>query len=96
MENRRALAWIWKACLLRDNEYCRKSGERFAKLVASTIRLRFPGGPEDASTAAAALKSRGILVRGMAAYGLADCLRITIGTEEEMLATAAALAEVVA
>ena len=33
-------------------------------------------------------------VRAMAGYGLPDCLRVTIGTEEEMRATAEALSEV--
>jgi histidinol-phosphate aminotransferase len=47
----------------------------------------------DAAAALAFLKSRGILVRGMGAYQLPHCLRITIGTEAEMRATAAALAD---
>ena len=36
-----------------------------------------------ASAADAFLKSRGIIVRGMAAYDLPHCLRITVGTAEE-------------
>ena len=36
-----------------------------------------------ATAADAFLKSRGIIVRGMAAYDLPHCLRMTIGTEEE-------------
>jgi histidinol-phosphate aminotransferase len=36
-----------------------------------------------AAAADAFLKSRGIIVRGMAAYDLPHCLRMTIGTEEE-------------
>ena len=61
------------------------------------VLLRFPGenGP-DAVTALGWLKERGILVRGMAAYGLPDCLRVTIGTEAETRAVVAALAEFVA
>jgi histidinol-phosphate aminotransferase len=42
---------------------------------------------EGARTAAKAdefLRARGILVRGMAGYGLPDCLRVGIGDEEEM------------
>ncbi|MBT4464217.1 MAG: histidinol-phosphate transaminase, partial [Rhodospirillaceae bacterium] len=39
------------------------------------------------------LKSRGIIVRLMAGYGLPDCLRITIGQENEMRALIDALAE---
>ena len=47
----------------------------------------------DADAVMAYLKDEGILVRAMAPYGLADCLRITIGTEEDMRAVVAALAE---
>ena len=39
--------------------------------------------PARATAADAFLKSRGIIVRGMAAYDLAHCLRITVGTAEE-------------
>jgi histidinol-phosphate aminotransferase len=45
-----------------------------------------------AGAADAFLKSRGILVRGMAAYDLPDCLRITVGTAEECTLVAEALA----
>jgi histidinol-phosphate aminotransferase len=38
------------------------------------------------------LKDRGILIRQMGAYGLPDCLRITIGTDDEMHEVLAALA----
>ena len=41
------------------------------------------------------LKSRAIIVRRVAAYGLPDCLRVTIGTEAENRAVVAALAEFV-
>ncbi|PHK94442.1 histidinol-phosphate transaminase [Pseudoroseomonas rhizosphaerae] len=41
------------------------------------------GSPEGAGQADARLKSRGLIVRGMAGYGLPGCLRITIGTAEE-------------
>ena len=60
------------------------------------VLLRFPGEVgRDAATALAWLKDRGILVRGMTAYGLPDCLRVTIGTEAETRAVVAALAEFV-
>jgi histidinol-phosphate aminotransferase len=39
-----------------------------------------------AEGADAALKKAGIIVRGMAGYGLPNCLRITIGLEEDMRA----------
>ncbi len=39
--------------------------------------------PERANAALAALKTRGIIVRPMASYALPQCLRITIGNDEE-------------
>jgi histidinol-phosphate aminotransferase len=47
----------------------------------------------DADAALAFLNARGIIPRRMAAYGLPDCLRITIGTGEEMEAVVAALGD---
>ena len=47
--------------------------------------------PEEAASARELLKARGILVRPMSAYGLDRCLRITIGTPEEMQAVGDAL-----
>ena len=46
-----------------------------------------------ADAADAYLKGRGIIVRRMAGYGLPDCLRISIGREDEMRAVAGALKE---
>ena len=61
------------------------------------VLARFPEKPgRNADIAAAAdgfLKDRGIIVRRMAAYGLDDCLRITIGQEDEMRAVVGALKE---
>jgi histidinol-phosphate aminotransferase len=63
--------------------------------VANFVLVSFANAGDHNSPAEAArqfLKERGILVRQMGAYGLGDCLRITIGTEEEMRAVADALA----
>jgi len=58
------------------------------------VLVRFPHQPgRDAKAADAFLKARGIIVRRVAAYGLPDCLRVTIGLEEEMRALVDALAE---
>lgn len=47
--------------------------------------VRFPDTPgRDAQAAYAHLTDRGILTRRMAGYGLPDCLRVGIGTDEEM------------
>ena len=50
------------------------------------------GDGRDATAADTYLKSRGIIARRVASYGLPDCLRITIGLESEMRACVAALA----
>jgi histidinol-phosphate/aromatic aminotransferase/cobyric acid decarboxylase-like protein len=45
--------------------------------------LRFAS-TEAASSAGRTLRAEGILMRAMGGYGLADCLRVTIGAEEDM------------
>ncbi len=58
------------------------------------VLARFPGAAGSNRSARAAdafLRGRGILVRRMEAYGLADSLRITIGSAGDMEAVAAAL-----
>jgi histidinol-phosphate aminotransferase len=47
--------------------------------------------PHDAEEARLFIKARGVLVRQMGSYGLPDCLRITIGTEDELAQLIAAL-----
>jgi histidinol-phosphate aminotransferase len=49
------------------------------------------GAADRAKAADAFLKARGIIVRGMAAYGLPHCLRLSIGLAEENEAVIAAL-----
>ncbi len=44
------------------------------------------GAPEQAEAADAFLRKRGIIVRGVRGYGLPNCLRVTVGTEEEVQA----------
>jgi histidinol-phosphate aminotransferase len=65
--------------------------------VANFVLPRFPDEPgRDAEAAFAFMRSRGILTRKMAAYGLPQHLRITIGTGEEMEKVAAALGDFMA
>lgn len=47
------------------------------------VLLRFASA-EAARAADAALRAEGVLTRGMGGYGLADCLRVTVGTDDEM------------
>src|SRR3954470_116628 len=64
--------------------------------VANFVLPRFPDEPKlSADAANAFLKSRRILPRKMGAYGLPDCLRITIAEEPAVKACAQALADFV-
>jgi histidinol-phosphate aminotransferase len=61
------------------------------------VLVRFPANAgRDALAADAYLKSRGIIARRVAAYGLPECLRISIGLESEMRACVSALSDFVA
>ncbi len=60
------------------------------------VLVRFPRADRTAAQALAHLKAQGILVRGMAAYGLPDCLRITIGLEDDCAAVRDSLREFLA
>jgi histidinol-phosphate aminotransferase len=60
--------------------------------VANFVLVRFtPADGRSARDANADLAAQGILVRGMDAYGLPDCLRITVGLEHDNLAVVGAL-----
>ncbi len=65
--------------------------------VANFLLIHFPPEPgKSARDAEAFLTSRGIVVRGVGAYGLPEALRVTIGTEEANRAVVAVLSEFVA
>ena len=49
------------------------------------------GTPEQAEAADASLRQGGIIVRGVRGYGLPHCLRITVGSAEEVQAVIDAL-----
>jgi histidinol-phosphate aminotransferase len=76
----------WREWLSRALE---SQGYRVHPSVGNFLLVEFA----DADGADAFLRSRGLIMRKMGAYGLPHCLRITIGTEAEMRATAAALTE---
>ena len=59
--------------------------------VANFVLVRFPGDGKTSAAASDYLTKRGILVRAVGAYGLPDCLRITVGLEDENRAVLAAL-----
>jgi len=64
--------------------------------VGNFVLIRFAKGAGQAQAADAHLKSRGVVLRAVAAYGLPDCLRATVGTEEENRAAIAGLKEFLA
>lgn len=60
-------------------------GLEVPSVVGNFLLVRFPDSEKHTAKAADDfLKTKGIIVRGMAGYGLADCLRMTIGREDEM------------
>jgi histidinol-phosphate aminotransferase len=62
--------------------------------VGNFLLLHFKAKPgQDGAAADAFLKSRGIILRRVAGYGLPNALRMTIGTEKENKAVVAALAD---
>jgi histidinol-phosphate aminotransferase len=50
------------------------------------VLLRFPGGADQAAAVYRDLKREGVLLRPMGGYGLADCLRVTMGPEADLAA----------
>jgi histidinol-phosphate aminotransferase len=71
-----------------------KLGIQVPSQVGNFVLARFPrSADKNAEAADSFLKSRGIIVRRMASYGLSDCLRITIGREDEMRSLIDALGE---
>ena len=59
--------------------------------VANFVLIHFPKGGKGAASADEHLKSKGIILRRVAGYGLPDALRMTLGTAEENEAVVAAL-----
>lgn len=90
-------------------EHCRSHNRRArAELSAQLCQIGLAVHPSEANfvlvdfgtaphaaAADAFLRTRGIIVRNVAAYGLPQCLRVTIGTDEECAAVASSLADFV-
>ena len=71
-------------------------GLRVTPSVGNFVLVKFRAEKgRDAEAANAALIKAGIIPRMMGGYGLGDCLRITIGREDEMRAARDALAKFV-
>jgi histidinol-phosphate aminotransferase len=73
--NTKWLPWI--------TQEIRKTGLRVDDSAANFILIHFPKGEKSAQVADAYLMQRGVILRGVGAYGLPDCLRMTVGTEEQ-------------
>ena len=84
---------IWRDRLTRE---IRSLGLRVDDSVANFVLIHFPGKPGRTSADADRfLMTRGIIMRGCASYGLPQCLRLTVGSEEANLAAIAALKDFV-
>ena len=76
--------------LVRVSQALREMGTPVPDSVANFVLAHFADA-EEAMAADKHLQARGIIVRGVKGYGLPQCLRITIGTEEQNDAVIAAL-----
>jgi histidinol-phosphate aminotransferase len=71
-----------------------KLGIEVTPSIGNFVLMHFPGQKgKDAVSADEFLKARGIILRRVAAYGLPNCLRMTIGTEDDNRKVVAALKE---
>jgi histidinol-phosphate aminotransferase len=78
----------WKSWLTDE---IRKLGLTVNESVGNFILIQFPKGEKGSAAADAFLVSRGLILRGVKAYGLPDALRLTIGDAEANERVVAAL-----
>jgi histidinol-phosphate aminotransferase len=83
----------WRGWLMQE---IRGAGLRVDDSVANFVLIHFAPGLKDAKAADAFLTARGVILRGVGAYGLPDALRLTVGTEEANRAVVAALRDFMA
>ena len=80
---------FWRARLIEE---IRAAGYVVDNSVANFVLIHFPDiDGRSSADADRFLMSRGIIMRSCASYGLPQCLRLTVGTEEANLAAIAAL-----
>jgi histidinol-phosphate aminotransferase len=82
---------VWRARLIQD---IRELGYEVDDSVANFVLIHFSDAPgRSPAEVDRFLMSRGIIMRSCASYGLPQCLRLTVGSEEANLAAIAALRE---
>jgi histidinol-phosphate aminotransferase len=95
-------AWTTKARTLNDvwlpqvKAGLEALGLQVVPSVGNFLLIRFPAAPKDAAAADRFLRSKGLIVRPVASYGLPQFLRFTIGTEDDNKAFLAAVKEFLA
>ena len=83
---------LWRAWLAGEIAQLGNNGLRAVPSAANFVMVEFAGdGPITAEAANAHLMRDGFLVRWLPGQGLANCLRITVGTEDETRGVAASL-----
>lgn len=84
--NTKSLAWL--------TQKIEAAGLKVFPSVGNFLLIEFPAqGAKTAAEADKFLMKRGIILRAVGAYGLPNCLRISVGTDEGNKAAAAALEE---
>ena len=82
--NDRWLAWL--------SEEITRLGLKVSPSLGNFILIHFAGGTDQAAGAYEFLRQRGLILRPVAGYGLAQCLRLSVGLEDENRAVVKALA----
>jgi len=85
---------IWRAWLIDEIRKFSNKGVRVDDSAGNFVLLHFADA-KGAHDADRFLMSRGIIMRGCASYGLPQCLRLTVGSEEANKAAVGALREFV-
>ena len=89
-EKTRAFNTKWRDWLAAE---LTKLGLKVHPSIANFLLIEFPEGKHNAANANSYLMDRGYIPRETANYGLGNCLRITIGLEEDNKAVASILGE---
>lgn len=86
----RELVQTWRP---RLTQAIRGFGFEVFPSAGNFVLVRFPDERRNAAAASDYLNGKGIIVRPVGGYGLPDCLRITVGTEDQNRAVIDALSE---